>query len=461
MKNAGAKRLSKRWHLHVMTHLPVPLAAVGLLLSTAILPGCKQDELYRTRVADPEFLHSALSAYTDVIVYDIFSPPVASRNYLYASIAAYETIRLTDPSEPSLAGKVRDLEPLPPVPEGWQVDFNIAAVQAFAIVARQLIFSEDKITVWMETLHEQYRAAGVPKRALRQSLEYGNLAAQHIIEWSGRDNYKQTRTYPKFEIRNEPGRWEPTPPGYMEGIEPNWRLIRPMLLDSASQFAPPMAIPFDLTEGSAFMTDVKEVYEVVKNLDEEQRAIAEFWDCNPYVSHHKGHVMFATKKITPGGHWMGIAQLAARQAEADMLQTARALAYTAVALFDGFIICWDEKYRSNLLRPETVINRHIDENWMPLLQTPPFPEYTSGHSVISTVAAAVLTALFGDDFSFVDTVEIPYGLPARTFRSFNEAAEEAALSRLYGGIHYMPAIEHGVQQGKLLGEYMASKLFAG
>jgi len=131
---------------------------------------------------------------------------------------------------------------------------------------------------------------------------------------------------------------------------------------------------------------------------------------------------------------------------------------TSIALFDAFISCWDEKYRSNLIRPETIINEHIDPAWVPLLQTPPFPEYTSGHSVISSASAVALTDLFGDQFAFVDSTEVEYGLPARSFGSFYEAADEAAISRLYGGIHYRPAIDNGVKQGKRFGAYLLVKV---
>lgn len=141
-----------------------------------------------------------------------------------------------------------------------------------------------------------------------------------------------------------------------------------------------------------------------------------------------------------------------------MAATARVYAFVAISLADGFIACWDEKYRSNLVRPETFINTHIDPDWRPVLQTPPFPEHTSGHSVISSAAGEVLTALFGDNFAYTDSVELDYGLPVRSFSSFREAYQEAAMSRLYGGIHYMPAISDGIEQGQKLGRFLVEKL---
>jgi hypothetical protein len=244
----------------------------------------------------------------------------------------------------------------------------------------------------------------------------------------------------------------------MEGIEPHWNKIRPFLIDSATQFVPDPPTPFDMDKESIFYKELIEVYEVGVNLDDEQKEIASFWDCNPYVSHHRGHAMFATKKITPGGHWIGITAIASRQANLDLMKTVETYARVSIALSDAFIVCWDEKWRSILIRPETVINEYLDEDWVPFLQTPPFPEYTSGHSVISTAAAMTLTDLLGENFQFADTTEMEYGLPMREFDSFLGASQEAAVSRLYGGIHYMPAITNGVAQGKEVGAFIIENL---
>ena len=155
---------------------------------------------------------------------------------------------------------------------------------------------------------------------------------------------------------------------------------------------------------------------------------------------------------------MGITKVASKKTNSDFARTLYAYTKTSIALMDAFISCWDEKYRSNLVRPETLINTYIDENWKPVLQTPPFPEYTSGHSVISGAASTALTSIFGDNFAFDDDTEVPYGLPVRSFTSFNSAADEAAISRMYGGIHYRKAVEIGVKQGRTLGEFVVQNL---
>lgn len=427
-----------------------------LIFLPGIINSCTVNEEYKEKISDPTFLQKSLGVLTDIIVYDIFSPPVASRIYAYPSIAAHEILTLQDQGSPSLVGKLRDLEAIPS-PGNAKVDYRLSSVYAFCLTGRDLIFSEQKMNDHIRALDQEFHSLGVPKKVLSASKEYAAEVTSHIMEWAGQDKYNETRTFPKFDIRDDEGRWQPTPPDYMDGIEPHWRDIRPMVIDSAQQFTPPIPTEYDMEEGSIFYKEVEEVYHAVNNLDDEQQAIAQFWDCNPYVSHHRGHVMFATKKITPGGHWMGIAQIASEQSGADIFNTARSYAYTSVALFDAFISCWDEKYRSNLIRPETVINKYLDENWVPLLQTPPFPEYTSGHSVISAAAAVMLTSIYGDPFPFEDTVEIPYGLPMRSFNSFLDASAEAAISRLYGGIHYMPAIDNGVAQGKKLGAFIVKR----
>jgi len=393
---------------------------------------------------------------TDIIVHDIFSPPVASRIYAYPSIAAYEVLAAYDDSMSSLVGKVKALKKIPEAEK--EIIPSIAAVHAFNIVGKQLIFSEDKMIQFQDTLMQEINKVNAPSGQIENSIQYGQKVAEHILAWADKDKYKQTRSFPKYTVSQDEDSWKPTPPAYMESIEPHWKEIRPFVIESADQFTPERPTIFDMKKGSAFYNEVEEVYKVGLNIQEEERLIASFWDCNPYVMNQKGHAMFATKKITPGGHWIGITRIACEKDQASIAKAAKAYAMCSIALMDAFISCWDEKYRSKLIRPETIINEHIDANWQPVLQTPPFPEYTSGHSVISTAAAIMLTSIFGENFSYIDDVEVEYGLPTRSFGSFIEASQEAAVSRLYGGIHYRPAIDNGVKQGRKLGYYLVEKL---
>jgi PAP2 superfamily len=434
--------------------------SIAMVCFLFTITSCKKyNENYKVEISNPKHLHAVMGQYTDIIVHDIFSPPVASRNYAYTTIAGYEAARHADSSYVTLAGQLHGLTDVPKPEVGKKYSFELAAIRAMITTGRKFIFSEEDLNTFEKALMTEIDKINIPQDVFDNSIVYGDLVAKHIMAWADKDNYKQSRSFPKFSIdADQKDRWRPTPPGYMDAIEPHWSKIRTMLLDSSAQFKPAPPTKFDLAKTSQFMKEANEVYEVGKNLTEEQKEIANFWDCNPYKLNVTGHVMHATKKITPGGHWMSIARQVALQSKADFVKTTQTYALTSIALFEGFISCWDEKYRSNTVRPENIINEYIDESWAPLLQTPPFPEYTSGHSVISTASAEVLTQLYGDNFAFADSTEVRFGLPVRSFKSFKAAADEAAVSRLYGGIHYKPAIYNGVDQGSKVGKYILSKV---
>lgn len=419
-------------------------------------------EKQKSIVVTPDEYHAAIENVTQIMIHDIFSPPVASRIFVYPNVAAYEVIAQNSKTYSSLQGQLKDLDSIPALDPKSAVNKDLAALIAHMEVSKQLVFSEDMIEVFRDSLYKKWENENADE--FEVSREYGLKVAERIKKWMGKDNYKETRTLPKFSVfAKQAGRWQPTPPAYMDAVEPHWGEIRTLVLDSASQFKPAPALPFSLDKNSPFFKEVQEVYDISlatkkKGDDCEEIRIAQFWDCNPYVSVSQGHMMFAKKKISPGAHWMGIVKIACKINKADYDKTIFAYTKASIGMFEAFISCWDEKYRSNVVRPETVINQNIDENWKPLLQTPPFPEYTSGHSVLSTVAATVLTSIFGDNFSFKDDTELQFGLPSRSFKSFIEASKEAAMSRFYGGIHYRAAIENGMVEGKNVGDFVVSKL---
>jgi len=431
-----------------------------LFFSALIFSSCAKDE--KAIVVSAEDYHQTVNKITDIMVHDIFSPPVASRIYAYSNLAAYQIMRQENKDLVDFNSNFKDLQPIPEADSTANINFKLAALVAQIEIGKKLIFSEELLTTYRDSLYSGWEKAN--KEEFEISRDYGLAVANHLSNWIDKDNYKETRTMPKYSVySDDPGRWQPTPPSYMDGIEPHWQNIRPFTLDSASQFKPAPHPDFSLKKGTAFYDELIEVYQIKKEMEKkgdtsEEVKIAQFWDCNPYVSTQRGHLMFATKKITPGGHWMGICKIAAKKAKLDFAQSSYAYTATAIALADGFISCWDEKYNSNLVRPETLINKYVDENWSPVLQTPPFPEYSSGHSVVSGAASIVLTRIFGDEFSFDDNTEVKYGLPVRSFNSFSHAASEAAISRLYGGIHYRSAVENGIVQGQNLGRHVVQNL---
>ena len=420
---------------------------------------CKKDGKIDVNSAD---YHASVQNVSQIMLHDIFSPPVASRIYVYPNIAAYEVMAQNSKSYYSLQNQIRHLDSIPKLDPKLGVNQRVAALVAHMEVSKTLVFSENSVEKFRDSLYKKWSDCN--EEEFEISKEYGLKVAERVKKWMAKDNYKQTRTFPKYTIRaSEKGRWQPTPPAYMDGVEPHWNKIRTFVMDSAAQFKPTPALPFSLDKNSPFFKEVKQVYEInlemVKKGDAcDEVQIAQFWDCNPYATVTQGHMMFARKKISPGGHWMAITKIACKKSNFNFEKTVFAYTKTSIGLFESFISCWDEKYRSNVVRPETIINQNIDENWKPLLQTPPFPEYPSGHSVASTCSAVILSGIFGNNFNYNDNSGLQFGLPSRKYKSFHDAAKEASESRFYGGIHYKSAIVNGIVQGGNIGDYINLKL---
>lgn len=442
--------------------LQVILKSIKLVFLIAVIYSCNTSN--ESIDISAEDYHNSVDKVSQIMIHDIFSPPVASRVFAYPNVAAYEIMAQGDSVYSTLTNTVKGLKAIPKPKESEPVNLKLSALIAHMEISKMLVFSEDRIDLIKDSLFIKWESTN--KKEFLVSKNYALKVVGHIKSWMDKDNYNQTRTMEKFTVDTEdPSRWQPTPPAYMEGIEPHWSKIRPFVLDAADQFKPIPPPKFSLDKGSDFYKELLEVYTISKRITKEgdsseEIAIAQFWDCNPFVSVTRGHFMFATKKISPGAHWIGIVKIAAKKTNANFMQTVNAYTKTSLAIADAFISCWDEKYRSNLIRPETLINQNIDPDWVPILQTPPFPEYTSGHSVVSGAASTVLTSIFGDNFAFDDDTEVPFGLPVRSFDSFSDAADEAAISRMYGGIHYRAAVEVGVEQGRNVGAFITKKLAA-
>jgi hypothetical protein len=397
---------------------------------------------------------------SEVMLHDVVNPPAASRFYAYAMLGAYEAMYAGDKDQPDLTRAfVHDPRfKLPPVPARWSKSF--CAIYTMLDVGRQIMPSGYRLEERQKDLVELYRKRYKLSVAdIDVNKTFAVQIASQVMSYAKTDGYSKLSTLTRYtpNTRQE-GYWYPTPPEYMGAVEPHWRTIRPFFLDSASQFKPAPPVAFNQEQGKPFYDLMKEVYETTQRLSTEQKAIAAFWDCNPFAVQYSGHMAIGIKKISPGGHWIGITGIACRQSGASIEKTITVHTLVALTLCDAFISCWDEKYRSDRIRPEAAINKYLDPSWRPLLQTPPFPEYSSGHSVISTASAAVLTFIFGESFRFADTSEEYFGLPARTFPSFREAANEAAVSRLYGGIHFRDAIEQGQGQGQAIAGFIIQKI---
>ncbi len=409
----------------------------------------------------PDYLQPshAINAITMVMIHDVISPPVAARYYAYCMLGAYNIARINGKDIPPLQTLIKSYNPNNGLDTiKGKYDYRIAAYYSIMEIGRQLLPSGYMLKDDEDAFIELLKKINIDQAVIDNSVNVAKLATVDVVNFSKTDHYNKLSTLKRYTPLKGDAYWYPTPPGYFEAVEPNWKTIRTMMLDSASQFRPVTLTPFSKDTASVFFKHAKDVYNESKHLTTEQINIALFWDCNPFAITTSGHMAIGFKKISPGGHWMNIAGLACKQANVGFDQTIMVLTVEASTLMDGFISSWDEKYHSNRIRPETYINRYIDIKWQPILQTPPFPEYTSAHSVISNASAEILSYFLGDNFAYTDITEIPFGSGQRSFKSFHEAALEAGISRFYGGIHYLESVNSGVVEGKRVGEYMVSQI---
>ena len=420
---------------------------------------CQKDEFGNSKKTD-SFNPSLATDYMDLLreitkAHPGFSPPVASRAFGYAGITLYESLVNGMPEYESLVGKVNGLIELPQ-PEAdqsyhWGEVANSAMNEVIKLFYPQ---APSSISSQVEFLQAKYKtdfSSDVSEEVLKRSEAYGRVLAAAIFEYSksdgGHEGYKNN--FPAYTVPTGTGYWVPTNAN-LTPLQPYWGNNRTFVKDVVDHSQPTIHNPFSTDKNSIFYAQALEVYSIGKNLTNEQSTIAKFWSDDPGVPG------------TPPGHSVSIATIALKNTKAPLSKAAETYAKVGMAVSDAFVSCWKCKYVFNLLRPVTYIKENIDANWSTLLPTPPFPEYTSGHSVQSGATARVLSDLFGYNFSFIDDTHGKRtdinGSP-RQFRSFDHFAAEAAISRLYGGIHYRQAIELGVDQGTKVGDLINSMKF--
>jgi PAP2 superfamily len=415
---------------------------------------CKNKES-KTPVVESTDIQKVIQTMTDLMIHDITNPPLAARFFSYTCLSGYEVVAQNDTALHSMYGVLNEYPNIEkPIIKG-DYSVSLAAILAMLETAKKMQPSGKLLDEYEAKYLDSCQNKGFSKEIIDNSLKYAQAVSQQILKYAKADKYNRISNFPRYTPQNTEGSWYPTPPAYMAPVEPYFNTIRPFTLNSATQFKPVPPIPFSKEKNSAFYDIMNAVY--AQKLTDEHQEIAAFWDCNPFALQDNGHLLVGMKKISPGAHWMGIAGIACTQTKADFAKTLQVHTILAMGLMDGFLCCWDEKYRSNRIRPESAIRKYIDPTWKPFLQTPPFPEYLSGHSTISSTSAVILSHFFGENFTYEDTVEERFGLKKRAFTSFKQAAEEAGISRFYGGIHFMDAITNGQKQGVLVGENVMNK----
>ena len=395
----------------------------------------------------------------DLMIHDITNPPLAARFFSYACLAGYEVVAENDKQFKSMHGFVNAYPDFKKPDTIQNYSYQLSAVLAMLYTAENMQPSGKLLLNYETAFLDSCREKGFTDETIEQSQKYATLISKEILAYAKKDGYNKISNHVRYTPVPGEGRWFPTPPAYLPAVEPYFNTVRPFFLDSASQFRVPPPVAFSKEKNSAFYKLMYANYKQSSDsLSDEHRTIALYWDCNPFAVQDEGHLIVGLKKISPGAHWMGITDIVCRQTNKTFDETVLIHTLVAMGLMDSFMACWDEKYRSNRIRPETAIRQLIDVHWKPLLQTPPFPEYTSGHACISAASAVILSHYVGDNISFTDTVEMRYGLPSRHFVSFNQAAAEAAISRFYGGIHFTDATEQAAIQGKQVGAWLIKKM---
>lgn len=421
---------------------------------------CKENKSYEAIFNDPILYSKTVHELNTVVMGNNFTPIVAARNYLYANVAAYEVIAAGYPTKfRSLSTQLHGLNPIAKPMAGKIINYEFASLLSFCKLGEAVTFPEGSMSDYVDNLKKTAKANGMSSDIFKNSIEYSDTVSAAILRWSKKDNYAQTRSAERYTVNDIEGRWVPTPPAYSSAMEPHWSKIRTLVMDSCNQFEVPPPIPFNVKDTtSAYYKQVMASKYAIEHLTVEQKHMADFWDDNPFKLNVSGHLMYGTKKFSPPGHWMSVIGIASKTAKADYPTTVYAFAKTSIALFEAFIQCWDAKYKYNTARPETVINKYLDADWQPYLQTPPFPEYTCGHSTCSSAAAEALTSVYGDNFHYKDTSELEFGIASRSFTSFRAAAEENNWARFYGGIHFHNSCLVSTDAGKKVGSYVNTTL---
>lgn len=439
-----------------LKHLPVVLLGGVILFAAGCgnKGGSGDNPLYSdastpSSEISAEFLTEWWDALFKFVSSERLSPPDAARMYAYIAVGMYEAQIAGAPENLTFEGQLADLKDLPRPEKGQVYDWQTCVTETMYLVqdgmlARYFPAGVSTLNTLYEKQIEERKAAGIAAEVLDRSKAYGEELADAILEWSEADKYVESRylQYKSPSREGKPGTWEPTDFN-QTALEPFWGTHRTFFVKDGAQCdidKAPVYNGVGDTTGELYKQALK-VYNVDKTLTEEQRTIAQYWADDP------------SETSTPPGHWMETLGNFVKSEDMKLSRACELYALVTTAMNDACITVWHTKYRVNLVRPKTVIRENIDPTWEPYVETPPFAGYTSGHSGFSGAAATILTSLIGDNLAYVDSSHVDIGLLPRKFTSFNDAAQEAAYSRMYGGIHFDCDIDDGLEQGKCVGNY--------
>ena len=389
-----------------------------------------------------------------------YTPPVAARMFGYVGLALFESVRPGIPKGISMAGQVSGLQAsnLPEIDPNLEYHWPLVGNAALAQIVKACYAPATEQNKFLiasleQKYNERYRNK-IHDDIHKRSTEYGKAVADAIANYANGDGQQfcyQTNFPATYTVPTGTGLWVPTAPAFQKiPLQPFWGKVRTFYPNNADVSMVPAPPTYSTDKTSPFYQQALEVFTTVKNLTTEQKTIAEYWSDDP------------GKTFTPPGHSIAITKQVLAKEEASLAVAAEAFARVGMGVHDAFVSCWNAKYTHNLLRPISYIKDQIDASWNAHLATPPFPEYTSGHSTQSGATAQILSDLFGYNYTFTDRAHKDRtdinGSP-RTFSTFFEFANEAAVSRLYGGIHYRAGNEQGLLQGIRVGKNISKLKF--
>lgn len=427
-----------------------------LPIATALIfSSCNNDK--GNIILNNNILSDCNTAIQNAIVVDNVSAPAGGRRYYYACVAAYESlVPFYSENYKSLSGQLKEFTPAPKPDTSLKYCLDLVALAAHSYASEKLVYKEDSIKYFRQRKFNWYKSK-LSSRMFQNSVSYGDSVGAHIVKWASTDTFEQIRGRDFYTPSGKDGRWEPTSPDFAKAIEPNWNRIRPAVIPRADAFSIPPPEPFSKSKTSRFYQISKEVYDEVMKKDSANLVTAKYWDDNPNTMVHQGHVTYSVLKVSPAGHWLGMYSTISRQKKYSLIESAEGFARFSAVIHDAFIACWHAKYVYDYIRPETSIRMLIDSSFTSPILTPAFPEYPSGHSVVSTAVGTLSDQYFGN-YEFIDSAEYEFGLGARKFNGIMEASKQACISRLYGGIHFMDAIVNGQSLGKQVAEYHLKNL---
>ena len=376
--------------------------------------------------------------------------PGLSRHFAYSSVALYESIVGSNKQYKSLGGQLKGLTALPASPESKDVCWPASANAALADMLRAFYVNTPGSTARIDSLETAYvqklSIAGYSQASITAGETYGKEVAQAILEYAKTDGF--ATVHPPYVPPVGDGLWEKTPPAFAAPAVPYLGTNRTFVEGSITQILPTAPIPFSTDPSSGFYAMVKEVYDASAQLTAEQKTIANFWDDVPNGKYYTGP-----------GHFAAILRQVITDKKLSLLESAVAYAKMGISVNDAFIYCFQVKYKHNLIRPITYIQKYMNQpTWTSTINTPNHPEYPSAHSSLCMAAATALSEALGNHISFTDHTYDDLGFEPRYYKNFEAAAQEAGISRFYGGIHYKASVNAGLLVGKKSAQLVTNRL---